>query len=309
MTGVATIGQASARGHWADRCGTTVLVTTNWVLDEGFSWSADKLHITRQLATRFLARVAGEVFRAEIELGTRPFYVPSDAIAAGVCGSDATPMFGDWLARAEAERVARARLIYLEPPVGELAIQVGADLRTRGIDNSFRTPAPYGLVLCPSGLGYTSDGMQLIAAHWGPAAAGGWWVTWWADMRSYVAWTREHAPEPDLWKTSVESVGLLHYIHATETNRARPPAPGGWGGEYLYDVNHAGPETRGALAALTGVWHLLAGDGVARERLVPTAAEADSDRRYGIVPSKITRVWLPATNDPDRLWDHVAGPM
>ncbi|MFC0435028.1 hypothetical protein [Kutzneria buriramensis] len=283
-------------------------MTTNWVLDEGFSWSADKLHLTRQLAKRFLTEVAGELFRTEIALGARPYFVPSEAISAGICSSDATPAFGDWLASAEAERVARARLTYLEPPVGELAIQVGANLRTRGIGDSFRAPTPYGLVLCPSGLGYTSDGMQLVAAHWGPAVGGGWWITWWADMRSYVAWTREQDPEPDLWTTSVGHLGLLHYIHATETIRARP-APGGWGGEYLHDANQAGPETRGALAALTGVWHLLAGDSVARERLVPTAAEADSDRRFGIVPSQITRVWLPETDDPDRLWDRAAGPV
>ncbi|MFC0431064.1 hypothetical protein [Kutzneria buriramensis] len=284
------------------------MTTNSWVLDEGFGWSADKLRMARHLAKRFLGEIAGELFRTEISTGARPYLVPSDALAAGVCGPDATPEFGDWLAQAEAERVARARLFYLEPPVGELAIQVGADLRTRGI-GSLRPPAPYGLVLCPSGLGYTADGMQLIAAHWGPAVAGGWWITWWADMRSYVAWTREHNPEPDLWKTLVSNMGLLHYIHATETSPPQPAPPGGWDGEYLLDADHMGPEARGALAALTGVWHLLAGDSVARERLSPTAADAALDREFGIVPSKITRVWLPSTDDPDRLWDYAAGPV
>lgn len=69
-------------------------------------------------------------------------------------------------------------------------------------------PKPYGLMLCPNGLGYSADGMVVIAAAWG-RIHDGYWVTWWADAREYIQWSGETGADAE---PLLQYMGMLHYI-------------------------------------------------------------------------------------------------
>lgn len=282
------------------------MMPPEWLDDESFAWSVDKTAAVRSLTYLFLTRMGEMAWATELDRG-HVHFVPPDA--AGVPRGE----LAAWLARAQADRIARARLFYFEPPASELAIQAGGDLRagTLPISADLGPPAPYGMMLCPSGLGYSHDGMRLIAINWGPLTGGGWWVTWWADMREYVAWARSELGEgADTWRRVSRNFGVLHHIHSTAMGAV--PADDAHEGEFVKVFNierTQAPEMFGATAALLGAWYLLLGGRLPTERIPPTPEQAQEAHSLGMIPSKITRVYLAGTADPDRLWDYDAGPV
>lgn len=72
-----------------------------------------------------------------------------------------------WLAHEQATHLSRARLYHLDEAGTDLATRVGAELRAGTVPMPW-PPSQYGMVLCPNGLGYSQDGMRLIACHWSP---------------------------------------------------------------------------------------------------------------------------------------------
>ncbi|MET9263718.1 hypothetical protein [Amycolatopsis sp. NPDC004079] len=133
----------------------------DWDLDA--EWTPERSAVARNIAVWYLRDKGAAELEMEIARGAQ-YWLPAEG--AGVPTSGRGARLAKWVA----EGLARARLFYLEPAVGELAIQAGADVRTG--PGAFGPPVPYGMVVSPGGLGYTSDGMQLIAAAWQPTETG-----------------------------------------------------------------------------------------------------------------------------------------
>lgn len=234
--------------------------------------------------------------------------VPADELAA-------------WLTRQQAERIARARLFFLDPSAGDLGIQLGADIVNGHAPTQPGPPTAYGLLVCPSGIGYSADGSTLIAVNWGPLNGGGWWVSWWAAMREYVEWAETENINPPVSRANMaRTMGLLQYItcgqtHFEQLEPADPipdkrlrvtsaPHP------LLPDDGGDSPSVAGAAATMLGAWQLLSRDTtIDLARISPPPEQTERDRAVGILPSKITRGYLSRTPDADRLWDYDAGPV
>lgn len=235
----------------------------------------------------------------------RPMFAPP--------GSEKVPHdeLGAWLAAEQAARVAQARLFWLDPSVGDLAIQVGGDMSVPGGIAPVRPPRPYGLMLCPNGLGYSADGMVVIAAAWGPIHEG-YWVTWWADAREYIQWSGDTGADAE---RLLRYMGMLHYITGGYMTimyaDTMPPdhAPIEVTVDPHPTVTFGAGTLQGCFNATAGAWWLLDQQSVDVEMISPTAAQAEEERRYGVLPSKVTRAYLAATSDPARLWDYDTGPV
>lgn len=273
-----------------------------WADDEGFGWSADKLPEVRALAHAFLGRYATALW-ADEEAGGIVQFLPIEGSAVPAHRRM------QWLADQHRDRMAKARLTFFEETAGELAIRVGGDVRSGRISVfDAQPPSPYGLLMSPAGLGYTADGMPLIAANWGPTAGGRCWVTWWADMRDYAHWLRTDRVRgadryPHLWSMLTSTFGLLHHIHSVEIETIVGPetVPGDRLVAGHSDANK--PEMRGAMSALMGAWHVLTAGLVESERLPADPRQTVDDHQQGIVPSRVTKVLLPSVADPGKVWE------
>ena len=235
-----------------------------------------------------------------------PLWVPPEA--CDVQQSD----LAAWLAREQAERVSRARLYFLEPSAGDLAIQGGSLMRTGEIMPDPRPPVPYGLLLCPNGIGYSADGMQIIATCWSPCADG-YWVSWWADSRELFTWMISEGSSVEDLPRLARTFGDLHYISAgllsgEEGESAEVAAREG---RFLniHADPHADypnvvepPDLVGNASTTLGAWYLLRHNLIDLDRLTPSSDEIELDRRMGLVPSKITRGYLANADDADQLW-------
>jgi hypothetical protein len=110
----------------------------------------------------------------------------------------------------------------------------------------------------PAGLGYTFEGMRVIAANWGPCSIG-WWISFWLDARDYVddVAVAEYAVRAHGWPEWVSRMGWLRYVNShglTVTTVDEVPLAE----EYMY---HSGtpypvPRVTGVLSTVWGAWSL-----------------------------------------------------
>lgn len=274
-----------------------------------YHWTPDAVAIARFNAYGFLSgRGRAEALWTRMLEAGEPVWAPPDV-------PDQAPADrARWLADAQADRIARARLFLLEGAAGDLAIQAGGDVRAGHLD--VRTPpTPYGLLFSPAGLGYSADGMELLAAHWGPYGdQGDYWVTWWADAREFLRVTGEPR---SLWPVMLQRMGSLYYVSSgLFTVREHDDQDQ----EYVQAITEPhpdhddgdAPEMTGMASTLWGAWWALtlgAAAGALEIDRVPAPVEiTERGRAVGILPSKITRGYLHGVT-PDRLWDYDAGPV
>lgn len=257
-----------------------------------YDWTPETVAEARFGLYEFLADPtrAAELWALELHAAERAFYVPAEL--DGRSHADAAR----WLAQARAEQVGQARLYLLDDGAGDLATHAGARLRDRGVRGGGAPPSPYGLLLSPAGLGFSDDGMEMVAASWAPHDQG-WWVTWWADIRDYL---RVMGVPREGWGNAMGKLGPLHYMTSgVMLNLGGEPASGeewvqGWsteGGD-LDKVLQDEAGLRAQAATLIGAWQLLthgAQAGLAEvTRVAPPAEIAERERAAGVIPSKIT---------------------
>lgn len=274
----------------------------DWALDA--EWTPERTAVARNLAVWYLTHLGRDELNAEIAAG-REYWMPEDAgnLPEGERGTRLASWIRDGL--------ARTRLFYLEPAAGELAIQTGADLRTG--TSLIKPPTPYGFLISPGGVGYTADGMQLIAAAWQPTETG-WAASWFTDTREWLDFlVKDRHIGPAEPATLIRKFGFLRYVHTT----ALDAVSGDTARKLLAEGSETivrglgrdpGSTSHGAIAALCGAWDVFTHKTINLERLAPPPDVTARDREFGIIPSKITRGWI-ATADPARVWDYDAGPV
>ena len=155
-----------------------------------YEWTPLSVAQVRVGLHRFLADTdhgAPGLWELELIRQEREFWLPRHA------EGDTPAEVAGWLARQHVDQISKARLYLLDDTAGDLAVHAGGKMRTQG-SLPPAPPAPHGLLVSAAGLGYSSDGMELVAVSWGPLDDGeGWWVTWWADMRAHLADQHVHA--------------------------------------------------------------------------------------------------------------------
>lgn len=264
--------------------------------------------MVRHVAHWFVSTAAGRLWQHMLESGEFADWLPPQSAEIG------SAELGRWLGAAQAQRLAKARLFYLEPAASELCLQAGADHRVGNRFVDCMPPTRYGMLVCPGGIGYSHDGLQLVAAHWGPTEQG-WWVSWWCDTREYFEWlVTEHGVAREEFPELVRKMGWLHYIHSgcvsiLEGDAAQQQIAEG--SEYVtaQGMEIIAPELIGAVSSLVGAWALLASNAIQIENVAPPSEVTAQDRQRGVLPSKITRGYLAGTRDPHRPWDYDAGPV
>jgi hypothetical protein len=191
-----------------------------------------------------------------------------------------------------------ARLYTATEAVSDVAVRVGGDIRTGRI-LAPDPPRPYGLLLCPSGFGWSGDGTALVAALWGPMPdRGGFWVTAWADTRELVAWAvSEGIYGPEDTDEQLKLLGPLYLITGAEIRSTwaelGSPAEQRATGQQQYvqtsaDIDPAGT-LLGAMSTLLGVWH-VASDPARVERISAPPRQREFDELLDLVGSKIHRI-------------------
>lgn len=209
------------------------------------------------------------------------------------------------LARHEAGRISRAALYGCEAAVTTLAIDLGAMLRTRAHANAvmtaghpsvvatsdIRPPAPCGFLRWGNGVGYTPDGIPVIACHW-ETIAEGCWIVFWADncVVAEVMRNRNKNISPFL-DEYLKLAGPLAYDfsvllgpHSPHVDAQTPPDPPIQAGSTV------DPQTA-LVYTLLGTWQALTMTGMTvKTRHEPSRTDALADQRAGVVPTIVTRV-------------------
>lgn len=203
------------------------------------------------------------------------------------------------LAADEAARFKRAHLYGLDEAATTAAVALGADMVdfTTTETGGHRAwtpvadpPAPTGLLLWASGIGYNSLGVPLIACHWGTLPQGT-WLAWWPDNRVAVAndiallgVTRHQA------QLVLREFGPLACPDLATILTPRPDAqPDAQPDIGLPDELQADRHLLALTSTVLASWALLATPGAAH--LItrqPTAAQAANDRRAGLKPRAAT---------------------
>jgi hypothetical protein len=204
------------------------------------------------------------------------------------------------LARDEARRLARSRLYCLDAAATDLAVRLGAAIRTAGHPAAVRTaghpgviasmniapPAPCGFLRWASGVAYAFEGgAPVIACHWGALPEGN-WVAWWADNQITA-----HNVPAYLRQQYLAFTGPLFYEHSMLIRPAREPGtplpapPPGAADPRDADAS----DDAARMYTLLGSWMLLAVPGlITLTRHEPASAETTADRRAGISPGPLT---------------------
>jgi hypothetical protein len=200
------------------------------------------------------------------------------------------------LAPDEAQRLAESHLYLLDAEATDLAVRLGAAIRTSGHPTAvyaaghpnvvasmgITPPAPCGFLRWASGVGYQPEGgAPIIACHWGTVPEGT-WLAWWADNHI----TAQSCPA-HLRQQYLAFAGPLCYEQTMLLGPARDPCAPSPGA-----VDSRAAETGDDTArvyTLLGAWVLLAVPGLAAlTRHEPSSAEITADRRAGIAPSPVT---------------------
>jgi hypothetical protein len=204
------------------------------------------------------------------------------------------------LARDEARRLAQARLYALDTEATDLAVRLGAAIRTGGHPAAVRAaghpnvvasmgiapPAPCGFVRWAPGVGDAPDGgAPIIACHWGPVPEGT-WLAWWAD--NHIA---AQTYPPPLRQPYLTFAGPLCYEQTMLLGPAHDPGapPPGAAGPRAAGPPAGTGDDIARMYTLLGSWVLLAVPGLATlTRREPSSADITADRRAGIAPSPVT---------------------
>lgn len=221
------------------------------------------------------------------------------------------------LAADEATRIARANLYGLDEAATTAAVTLSAQLSDHapsepepGISRllpavAVKPPAESGLLRWTSGVGYTSDGIPLIACHWGPLPEGT-WLSWWADNRiaTQTDVTRHGRTQQEA-DHFLREVGPLTFGDCAMTLYAGP-----WP-----DLPTSDPpppqvlaEARALATIVLASWALLTAPGAAcLVKRRPTATQAAQDRRAGLKPRPVTLATKPVNADIDSILQALDG--
>jgi hypothetical protein len=209
------------------------------------------------------------------------------------------------LARDEAKRLSQAALFCLDAKASDLAVELGATIRTAAHPAAVMTaghpnvvasmniapPASYGFLRWTNSVGYSTAGAPIIACHWGRIPEG-FWLVYWAD--NHVVADLIGGPQRRLSGQMRDDYlkfsGPLYYEYSAVI---RPHQPGS-------TAPSAQPLMQGPCAAevdddtaliytILGTWAVLTMPGLAElTQHEPSHAEALADRRAGITSSAVT---------------------
>jgi len=124
------------------------------------AWSPQRVAYARYNLVGYLTEPhrGPRVWVEEIQHGI-PMWAPDEA------PRDSPEVLGQWLSEQQAARLSKARLCLMDEPAAALAITTGAAIASGAQRSPLAPPAPYGLLVCPTGVGWRLEQAWTYAAR------------------------------------------------------------------------------------------------------------------------------------------------